>query len=101
FGILPSQAPNWMAIEPSAFMHPLLDPALLDLLIDHSVQVVADSFDIQPLRQRLLLLHAVQGAFHDVRRVKARRIRTWRKLFERRHELEDLFIHSVDTSNVI
>ena len=34
-------------------IHPLFDPALLDLLIDHSVQVAADFFDIQPLRQRL------------------------------------------------
>jgi hypothetical protein len=33
--------------------------------------------------------------FHEVRRVEARRERAWRKLFERRHELENLIHHPV------
>src|SRR6185436_13147208 len=64
--------PAWMRCQ-------LLHSALLDLLLDHPVQVAANPVDIQPLRQRLLLLHGVQCGFHDVCRVEARREGTRRK----------------------
>src|SRR3984957_14193955 len=80
---------------------PLFDAALLELLFDHPVQIAADSLDIQTLDQRLLLLDTVHRAFQDVSRVEAGRERAWRKVLERRHELEDLLHHPVGRADVV
>src|SRR6478609_1039574 len=87
--------------EPESMRRRLPASALLELLLDHTVQVAANPLEVQPLRQRLLLLHGVQRGFHDICRVETRRERPWREFLECRHELKD-FVHSaVDPSNVV
>src|SRR5580704_18117064 len=78
-----------------------MQPALLKLLIDQLVQSCANPVEVQTLRKGLLLLEGVERTFHDIRRVEAGRERAWWKVLERRHELEYLVHHPVDTSDVI
>ena len=69
--------------------------------LDHSLKPAPNAVEVEPFRQRFLLLQSIHCAFQDVRRIEARWERTRREVLEGRHELEDFIHHSVSSADVV